>query len=119
MFNQLPEGGFQLTAGRARIEGNNSETLAYIGGKIVANDNASVLDKQHAYWAGAAVKKSVVLINDFRTKQPYSFSWQAKQGNTVIASGTKSGTIGIAQNLFFPVAFNAPSATLKARAASR
>jgi beta-galactosidase len=113
VFNQLPEGGFQLTPAGRELKENNSETVAYIGGKIVANDNASVLDKQHAYWSGATVEKSVVLINDFRTPQPYSFSWQARQGNKVLGSGTKSGTIGIAQNLFLPVTFTAPATTTK------
>ena len=113
LFAYQPKAGNLLTsAGKALIE-NNSETLAFLGGKIVANDNASFTDKQHAFRSGTRIEKSVVLINDYRTPQPYSFAWQAKMGGKVIASGQKNGTIGVAQNLFMPFAFNAPQVAAK------
>lgn len=113
LFYDLPEGGFKLTAAGRALKENNSETLTFLGGKLVAKDNASFTDKQHAYWGGTTVEKSVVLINDFRTPQPYSYSWQAKLGNKVVGRGTKSGTIGAAQNLFLPIAFTAPAVKAK------
>jgi beta-galactosidase len=116
LFHNLPESGFTMTpAGRAFKE-NNSETVAFLGGKLVASDNASFTDKQHAYWSGAPVEKSVVLINDFRTAQPYSYSWQARLGNKVLSSGTKRGTIDVAKNLFFPITFKAPALAAKSDA---
>jgi hypothetical protein len=108
-FSNRPEGGFQLSAAGRALVGNNRETLAFVGGKIVAADNASVLDKQHAFWSGAPVEKSIVLINDHRTPQPYSCTWRATLDGKVIASGSKSGTIGVAQNRFLPIAFPAPA----------
>ncbi|MDQ3813389.1 MAG: beta-galactosidase [Armatimonadota bacterium] len=113
LFANQPQAGNSLTAAGKALIANNRETLAFIGGKIVANDDASFTDKQHAFWSGAPVEKSVVLINDYRTPQPYSFAWQAKAGGKVIASGQKSGAIGVAQNLFMPFTFKAPIVTSK------
>ncbi|HEX8238042.1 MAG TPA: hypothetical protein VF600_19030, partial [Abditibacteriaceae bacterium] len=113
LFHNQPQGGYELTpAGRALLA-NNNETLAYIGGKIEKNDIASVTDKQHAFWSGNIVDKSVVLINDTRAGQRYSFTWNAKVGNKVIASGTHSGTIDVAKNGIAPLQFVAPVVTRK------
>jgi beta-galactosidase len=113
LFPNQPQGGYELTpAGRALLA-NNNETLAYIGGHIEKNDTASVTDKQHAFWSGYIIDKSVVLINDTRARQRYSFTWNVKVGNKVIATRTHNGTVDVAKNGIAPLQFVAPVVTRK------
>jgi hypothetical protein len=79
-----------MTAAGRELKENNSETLAFLGGKIVANDNASVLDKQHAYWAGAAVEKSRRAHQRLPHGAAVFVLVAGKLGNKVLGSGPKA-----------------------------
>lgn len=108
-----PAGGWTLTpAGQALVE-NDGPTLAFLGGKAVPGDVASITDKQHAFWVGGRIEKQAVLLNDTRTAQPFTLTWRARLGGRVIASGARRGTLAPAQNLFLPVAFTAPPVRAK------
>jgi beta-galactosidase len=113
LFPNQARGGYEITpAGRA-LMANNNETLAYIGGRIEKNDIASVTDKQHAFWSGSIIDKSVVLINDTRAKQRYSFTWNVKVGSKVVATRTHNGTVDAAKNVIAPLSFVASTVTRK------
>ncbi len=71
-------------------------------------DIAAFTAKDHHFAAGATITKSIALINDTRATQPYTFTWQAFLGDEAIASGAGEGEIESAQNLFVPLAFDAP-----------
>lgn len=81
--------------------------MAYLGGPLDASDGW--VAKDHHFIAGQTVRKSIVLINDGRTAQPYTVGWQAsdKAGNRLHAN-TVTGTLGVGEKAFLPVEFSAP-----------
>ena len=86
-------------AGKALVE-SNSSTLAWIAGPADA-----FTAKDHHFFPGETVRKQAVLINDEREEQTYEVSWHVRLNGSDLGSGSKSGTIGVAQNLFIPLEF--------------
>jgi beta-galactosidase len=100
-----PIGQRILPAGRALLA-NNGPTLAWIAGPPEA-----FTAKDHSFDAGQRVEKQIVVINDTRSPQPFSFEWRATVGRRRVANGAEAGQAGVAQTLFFPIAFDAPAET--------
>lgn len=98
-FNLQPQANIIHPSGQALLQNNNS-TLAWIAG-------AQITAKDHNFTAGEKLQKQVVLINDSRTTQPFSFNWQALV-NGQITKQEKKGTIETGQTLFFPIKINLP-----------
>jgi beta-galactosidase len=96
-YNLQPQANIIHPSGQALLQNNNS-TLAWIAG-------VQITAKDHNFTAGEKLHKQVVLINDTRTNQPFSFNWQALV-NGQVTKQEKTGTIETGQTLFFPIEIN-------------
>ncbi len=97
-----PQGNIIYPGGQAILQ-NNGPTLAWIAGQ-----RAAWTAKDHNFTVGQKLEKQVVLINDTRSKQQFSFDWQVIVKGQAIATGQKTGNIETAQTLFFPIEVNLP-----------
>ena len=81
--------------------------MAYLGGPLDNTDGW--VAKDHIFTAGNTVRKSVVLLNDGRTPQPYTIEWTANDaaGNP-LHTKTLHGTLAIGEKAFLPIEFPAP-----------
>lgn len=68
---------------------NNSDTLAWIDG--VSNQ---FTERGHLFFTNEVIAKTIVLHNDTRTNQAYTFSWVVTNNNIYGASGSGSGSAG-------------------------
>lgn len=98
------EGNIIHPGGTAILQ-NNGPTLAWIAGP-----QSAPAAKDRSFAAGQKLQKQVVLINDTRGRQEFSFDWQVIVGGKQVAAGSKKGSIETAQNLFFPLEANLPAA---------
>ncbi|MBW4679627.1 MAG: beta-galactosidase [Microcoleus vaginatus WJT46-NPBG5] len=89
-------------AGIALLE-NNGPTLAWIAGSEPA-----FTAKDHSFKVGETLQKQVVLINDLREKQTFSFEWQVTVKGQKVGTGQNQGNIEPTQTLFFPLAVDLP-----------
>ncbi|MEZ2236004.1 glycoside hydrolase family 2 protein [Microcoleus sp.] len=97
MYYLQPEAYNIYPAGEA-IMNNNSPTLAWIAGASPA-----FVTKDHSFFAGEKLAKQIVLINDTRTQQNFSFNWQVLVDGKEVKKGDRQGTIDTAGTLFFPI----------------
>ncbi|HLO47627.1 MAG TPA: glycoside hydrolase family 2 TIM barrel-domain containing protein, partial [Kamptonema sp.] len=97
-----PEANIIHPGGQAIMQNNNS-TLAWIAGS-----KAAFTAKDHSFAAGGKLEKQVVLINDTRIKQDFSFNWRVSVGGKEVGSGKNQGSIETAGTLFFPVEVTLP-----------
>ena len=110
-----PGAARMLPAGKALIE-NNGPTLAWIcgpGGRPnpgVSGPDRAFTAKDHNFRTGRTIQKQIALLNDTRFPQEYSVQWEAAVAGRRVGSGTKQGTIGVAETLFVPITLNAPGA---------
>jgi beta-galactosidase len=93
----------EISQAGAALKANNSATLAYIGGAPLFTESS------HNFRAGTNLQKQIVLLNDARTSQEYSFRWSAKVGGRVVGSGQGNGRLGVAETKFAPVRFVLPT----------
>lgn len=102
---EFPPGGEERfnASGRAMVN-NQQPTLAYIGGPA-----AAFTAKDHLFAPGATVTKSIVLINDERTTQPYSYTWSAKLAEVRISGGNAKGKLEPGEIRLLPLAFTLPA----------
>lgn len=98
-YNLQPQANIIHPSAQALLQNNNS-TLAWIAGK-------EITAKDHNFTAGDKLQKQVVLINDTRTNQPFSFNWQALVNGQIIKQ-EKTGIIEAGQTQFFPIEINLP-----------
>lgn len=103
-YNLQPQANIIHPSGQALLQ-NNQATLAWIAG-------AEIITKDHNFTAGEQLQKQVVLINDTRISQPFSFNWQATI-NQQILKQEKTGIIETGQTLFFPIEINLLNNTTK------
>lgn len=89
--------------GGEAIRQNNGPTLAWIAGSPDA-----FTAKDHNFTAGEKLQKQLVLINDTRSTQDFSFDWEVAVDGQQIAQGEKTGAIATAQTLFFPIKVQLP-----------
>jgi beta-galactosidase len=87
----------------------NGPSLAWIAGAGGPPDPARPADdrvftaKDHSFRVGETIAKQIVLINDHRAPQPYQMRWTATIGGKIVASGSKTGTLAVAETLRLPV----------------
>ncbi len=91
-----------LPAGKAMVA-NNGETLAWIAGA------PSFFDKTHSYNAGETVQKQIVLINDMREPQAYSYQVTATIDGKEVKSDSKSGRLKVGEIAKLPLSFSTPA----------
>ncbi len=103
LYHLQPEAYITHPSGEAIMK-NNGPTLAWIAGSSPA-----FTAKDHSFWAGGKLAKQVVLINDTRAKQNFTFSWRVLLGGQEVGKGEKQGTIDTARTLFFPIALKLPN----------
>lgn len=102
-YNLQPQ-SYIIHPGGQAILANNRPTLAWIAGSAKA-----FTAKDHSFSGGERLQKQVVLINDTRAKQDFSYNWQVLLAGKLIATGEETGTIETAQTLFFPIALDLPN----------
>jgi len=109
-----PQAARMMPSGEALIE-NNQATLAWICGSGglpnpgVPGSERSFTAKDHNFIAGHAIEKQIAVLNDTRCSQKYSIRWEATIAGQQVGSGTKEGTIDLAQTQFVPIQFDAPA----------
>lgn len=96
------------SAGKA-LQAADSATLAYIGGAPLFTEQS------HSFRAGARVQKQVVLLNDARSSQPFSFEWSVSLDGKKLASGAKKGVLQVAETHFAPIGFSIPPTLSRAK----
>ena len=104
-YNLQPEANIIHPSGQALLQ-NNRPTLAWIAGSADA-----FTAKDHNFTTGEKLQKQVVLINDTRSTQRFSFNWQVTVNNQQLAKTQKTGTIETGQTLFFPIEVKLPEDT--------
>ncbi len=95
-----------LPAGKAYLR-SVSPLLAYLGGP-----DTHFTNKDHLYYAGAPVRKSVIVLNDYDDPAVLDGQWQLlDSAGKVVLSGPVKGTVGPGQRALtqFPIEFAAPS----------
>jgi len=96
-----------LPAGQAVVS-NSQPAMAWICGTHGGKDVADVTAKDHSFFVGRKVAKSVAIINDSREAQSYTATWTVEVAGRQIASKTKAGSLDPAGIAFLPVSFTAP-----------
>jgi hypothetical protein len=78
-----------------RVNGPSLAWIAGAGGRPdQSNENKPVwTEKDKSFRLGQKIDKQIVLINDFRAPQEYSYSWQATVAGRKIAGTTKTGQL--------------------------
>ena len=108
---------YKTQPGGQAILDNNAPTLAWIAGAKGDSTNSGFTTgfttKDHNFWSGEKLQKQVVLINDTREEQPFSFTWQIMVNNQAIATGKSTGKISPAQTQFFPFEMQLPKTNSK------
>ncbi len=105
-----PEGMDIYPAGVALMQANGP-TLAWIAG-----EKAAFTSKAHNFSAGQSVDKQVVMLNDERTRQGFTYAWSARVDGKEIAKNSGKGTLNPSQTLFQPLQFKLPAVPGKAKA---
>ncbi len=95
-------------------QGAGGATLAYIA-HLPSTDPASLVAKDHHVVAGAAVRKTILLINDERGERPWTASWTASCDGRTIGEGKQAGKLPPSGRSEVAISFAAP-ATATARA---
>lgn len=104
-----PEGGWQERASAEAFREVNASALAWIAGPApTADDTTAFTAKDHSFAAGAKIVKSVALLNDTRTSQPFTVEWAVTSGGHEISKGAEQGRLDVAETKFIPLAFVAP-----------
>ncbi|MEG4631332.1 beta-galactosidase [Microcoleus sp. AR_TQ3_B6] len=103
-FNYLQPEAYTVHPGGEAIMKNNSSTLAWI-----ANASPVFTAKDHNLFVGGKLAKQVVLINDTRVPQEFSFIWRVLVRGEEVKKGEKKGTIAPAGTLFFPIDVKLPN----------
>jgi beta-galactosidase len=103
-----PEGDWQERESAKVFREVNSPALAWIAGPAPTDsDPVAFTAKDHSFAADSQVSKSLALLNDTRTAQPYKAAWKVLIGGHEVASGEKNGDLAPAETLFVPVSFTA------------
>jgi beta-galactosidase len=95
-----------LPAGEAYLR-SVSPLLAYIGGP-----EGHFTSKDHLYYAGASVRKAVIVLNDYDDPAALAGQWQLLDGaGKTVCSGSIKGTVNAGERALtdFPIEFAAPS----------
>ena len=104
ILNYLQPEAYTVHPGGEAIMNNNSSTLAWIAGA-----SPVFTAKDHNLFVGGKLAKQIVLINDTRTPQEFSFNWRVVVGGEELKKGDKKGIIAPAGTLFFPIDVKFPN----------
>ena len=103
-LNYLQPEAYTVHPGGEAIMNNNSSTLAWIAGA-----SPVFTAKDHNLFVGGKLAKQVVLINDTRAPQEFSFNWRVLVGGEEVKKGDGKGKIAPAGTLFFPINVKLPN----------
>jgi beta-galactosidase len=103
-LNYLQPEAYTVHPGGEAIMKNNSSTLAWIAGA-----SPVFTAKDHNLFVGGKLAKQVVLINDTRAPQEFSFNWRVLVGGKEVKQGDGKGRIAPAGTLFFPIDVKLPT----------
>jgi beta-galactosidase len=103
-WNYLQPEAYTVHPGGEAIMKNNSSTLAWIAGA-----SPVFTAKDHNLFVGGKLAKQVVLINDTRAPQEFSFNWRVLVEGEEVKKGDKKGIIAPAGTLFFPIDVKLPN----------
>ena len=103
-LNYFQPEAYTVHPGGEAIMKNNSSTLAWIAGA-----SPVFTAKDHNLFVGGKLAKQVVLINDTRAPQEFSFNWRVLVGGEEVKKGDKKGIISPAGTLFFPIDVKLPN----------
>src|SRR4028118_491127 len=103
-LNYLQPEAYTVHPGGEAIMKNNSSTLAWIAGA-----SPVFTAKDHNLFVGGKLAKQVVLINDTRAPQEFSFNWRVFVGGKEVKKGEQKGRIAAAGTLFFPIDVKLPN----------
>ncbi len=98
----LQPAGMIPTPVSAALSSANQETLAWIAGA------PDFVDKTHHYRPGEKVTKQAALLNDSRSPQRFSATWQVELGGQRVAEGQQKGELAAATTRLVPVTFRLP-----------
>lgn len=107
LYSYTSEAATLLPAGQAVVS-NSQPTLAWICGTHGSGDVADVTSKDHSFFAGREIRKSVALINDGRETKPYTAIWTVEVAGRPIATKTEHGSLKPAEIALLPIRFDAP-----------
>jgi beta-galactosidase len=82
----------------------NGPTLAWIAGPTGA-----YTAKDHHFCSGQEIDKQIVLLNDTRQPQNFTFAWTAVVAGKEVGRGTKHGSLAVSETRFIPIRFIAPA----------
>lgn len=77
--------------------------FAFIGGPI-----DKWYTREHAFFSGEKIHKSVVIINDSRKKERFDLKWQLTASGEVLASGSGTLIAEPAEQVKYPFSFTVP-----------
>jgi beta-galactosidase len=110
-YNYLrPEGNILHKAAKA-IMANDGPTLAWIAGPEEA-----FTAKDRSFRTGQTIEKQIVLLNDTRKRQDFNFEWAALLEGREVGSGSGEGSMGVAEDQFFPIRIAMPESLDTAKA---
>jgi len=108
LFEGGRKGGPLTPFGKA-IKRVNAPVIAYVGGP-----RENFVEKGHNYFAGEAVQKSAIVINDSFADIPGTLLWSVTDASgKVIARKRVTQTVKRNEVLFHPIHFDAPNVTAK------
>jgi hypothetical protein len=94
-----------MPAGKAYLHGV-SPLLAYIGGA-----DTHFTSEDHLYYAGASVRKAIIVVNDYDDPAHITGEWRLVAGDgRIVTSGNVNGTVKAGNRALvdFPISFTAP-----------
>jgi beta-galactosidase len=87
----------ELSPAGVALKAALSPSLVYIGGSPAFTDQA------HNFRAGTLLNKQVVLLNDTRAPQTYSYRWSISVNGKALRASAGKGTLAIAETRFAPI----------------
>jgi beta-galactosidase len=94
-----------------RVNGPSIAWIAGAGGRPDQSNSDKPVwtEKDKSFRPGQKVDKQIVLINDFRSPQQYSYTWEANISGKKIAGATKTGQLPVGEITFVPITFTTPA----------
>lgn len=87
----------------------NRDTLAWICGRQENGDLVSFTSKDHNFWSGTTIEKSIALLNQFRKKSNYDIRWKVTIAGKKYCENYEKGVLGAGGKQFLPIKFSAPT----------
>ncbi|MDA3962904.1 MAG: hypothetical protein PF961_19140, partial [Planctomycetota bacterium] len=108
LFWHLDDETATPTALARSVQAVNTPSMAWIAGPADATTA-----KDHAFWSGDELVKSIAVLNDSRAEQPFAMRWRVTIGDQVIAEDNVSGTVAVGATQLIPVQVQLPTVAIK------